>query len=248
MMKTEYVEYRDADQTLEAYVAFDDASTQKRPCVLIAHDWTGRRAHACAGAERMAELGYVGFAVDIYGKGVFGKDGDVQGNSALMMPFAENRQALRQRMLAALGAARKLSQVDGSNIAAIGYCFGGMAVLELARSGADVKGVASVHGLLGQGDVSSAAIKSKVLCLHGHDDPMVTPEQVLSFETEMSAAGVDWQVHVYGGTSHAFTNPAANNRDLGTVYNQRASQRAEKALANFFHELFVEMPPLDVAP
>lgn len=248
MMKTEYIEYRDGDQVLEAYVAFDDASTDERPCVLVAHDWTGRRAYACAGAERMAELGYVGFAVDIYGKGVFGKDGDVQGNSALMTPFVENRTLLRQRMLAALVAARQLSQVDDSNVAAMGYCFGGMAVLELARAGADVKGVASVHGLLGQGDVKNARIQSKVLCLHGHDDPMVTPEQVLVFESEMSQAGVDWQVHVYGGTSHAFTNPAANNPDFGTVYNQVAKQRADKALANFFHELFVETPPLDVAP
>jgi len=248
MMKTEYVEYRDGDTVLEAYIAFDDEIAGKLPCVLVAHDWTGRRSYACAAAEKMAELGYLGFALDVYGKGVFGKDGDAQGNTALMMPFVENRAFLRQRMLAALQAARELSQVDDSNIAAVGYCFGGMAVLELARSGADVKGIASVHGLLGQGDISSAVIQSKVLCLHGHDDPMVTPEQVLAFETEMTRSGVDWQVHVYGGTKHAFTNPAANNPDFGTVYSQRANQRAEAALAGFFHELFVETPPLDVAP
>lgn len=248
MLKTEYIEYQDGDVTLEAYVAYDEDATEKRPCVLVAHDWTGRRAYACAGAERMAELGYVGFALDVYGKGVFGKEGDAEGNSALMMPFVEDRQLLRRRMLAALKAARKLSQVDDSNIAAMGYCFGGMAVLELARSGADVKGVASVHGLLGQGDVQNQSILSKVLVLHGHDDPMVTPDQVLAFETEMSHAGVDWQVHVYGGTKHAFTNPAANNPDFGTVYSQTANRRAEQSLANFFHELFVETPPLDIAP
>lgn len=248
MMKTEYIEYRDGDTVLEAYVALDDAVTEKRPCVLVAHDWTGRREYACAGAERMAELGYVGFALDVYGKGVFGRDGDAQGNSALMMPFASDRSLLRKRMLAALKAARELSQVDDANVAAMGYCFGGMAVLELARAGADVKGVASVHGLLGRGDIANEALKAKVLCLHGHDDPMVTPAQVLEFETEMSDADADWQVHVYGGTTHAFTNPAANNPDFGTVYSQRASQRAEKALANFFHELFVETPPLDIAP
>ena len=165
-----------------------------------------------------------------------------------MMPYVNDREKLRRRMLAALTAARSLSQVDDTNMAAVGYCFGGMSVLELARAGADVKGVVSVHGLLGSGDGAVHPIQSKVLCLHGHDDPMVPPDQLLAFETEMSQAGVDWQVHVYGGTRHAFTNPAANNPDFGTVYNQTANRRAEQALANFLHELFVDTPPLDVAP
>jgi len=248
MLKTEYLEYRDGNTVLEAYVAFDEDATEKQPCVLVAHDWTGRRDYACAGAERMVDLGYVGFAVDVYGKGVFGREGDTEGNSALMMPYVNDREKLRRRMLAALTAARSLSQVDDTNMAAVGYCFGGMSVLELARAGADVKGVASVHGLLGSGNGAVHPIQSKVLCLHGHDDPMVPPDQLLAFETEMSQAGVDWQVYVYGGTRHAFTNPAANNPDFGTVYNQTANRRAEQALANFLHELFVDTPPLDVAP
>lgn len=248
MLKTEYLEYRDGDTVLEAYIAYDEDATEKKPCVLVGHDWTGRRDYACAAAERMADLGYVGFAADVYGKGVFGKEGDAEGNTALMMPFVEDRALLRRRMQAALTAARALSQVDESNVGAIGYCFGGMAVLELARSGADVKGVASVHGLLGQGSEPGQQIRASVLCLHGHDDPMVSPEQVLAFESEMSDAGVDWQVHVYGGTQHAFTNPAANNPDFGTVYSQTANIRAEQALANFFRELFEDTPPLDVAP
>lgn len=248
MLKTEYIEYSDGDTVLEAYIAYDEDAIDKKPCVLIGHDWTGRREYACAAAERMADLGYVGFAADVFGKGVFGKEGDVEGNKALMMPFVEDRQLLRGRMQAALTAARSLSQVDASNMGAIGYCFGGMAVLELARSGADVKGVASVHGLLGQGDVPSQNIQSSILCLHGHDDPMVPPEQVLAFETEMTDADVDWQIHVYGGAKHAFTNPAANNPDFGTVYNQLANSRAEQALANFFRERFEDTPPLDVAP
>lgn len=248
MLKTEYIEYRDGDTVLEAYIAYDEDAAGKKPCVLIGHDWTGRREYACAAAERMADLGYVGFAADVYGKGVFGKEGDAEGNTALMMPFVEDRQLLRRRMQAALVAARALSQVDDSNIGAIGYCFGGMAVLELARSGADVKGVASVHGLLGQGEASNQEIQASVLCLHGHDDPMVSPEQVLAFETEMTTAKVDWQVHVYGGAKHAFTNPAANNPGFGTVFNQTANIRAEQALANFFRELFEDRPPLDVAP
>lgn len=237
-MKTEYIEYHDGDTVLEAYLAYDETATDKRPAVLVAHDWTGRRDYACAGAERMAELGYVGFALDVFGQGVFGKDGDIEGNSALITPFVEDRGLLRRRMQAALTTVRLQGRVDADNVAAMGYCFGGMAVLELARAGADVKGVASVHGLLGQGDVPNADIHARVLCLHGHDDPMVTPEQVLAFETEMTDAGVDWQVHVYGGTTHAFTNPAANNPDFGTVYNEAANRRAGLALSNFFSELF----------
>lgn len=248
MLKTEYVDYQDGDVTLEAYIAFDEDTAGQRPCVLVAHDWTGRRENACAAAERMAELGYVGFALDVYGKGVFGRDGDADYNASLMMPFVNDRAVLRRRMMAALTAARRLSQVDDSNIAAIGYCFGGMSILELARAGADVKGVISVHGLLGQSSLPDQKIQSKVLVLHGHDDPMVTPEQVLAFESEMTSANVDWQVHVYGNTKHAFTNPAANNPALGTVYNHTASRRAEQSIANFLRELFEEVPPLDVAP
>lgn len=248
MLKTEYLEYRDGDTVLEAYIAYDDEVSGERPCVLVAHDWTGRRAYACAGAEKAAEMGYVGFALDIFGKGVFGKEGDAEGNSALIAPFVEDRALLRRRLLVALEAARKLSEVDASNVAAMGYCFGGLAVLELARAGADVKGVASVHGLFGQGNVPNEPIQAKVLCLHGHDDPMVPPEQVLALQTELTEAKVDWQVHAYGGTMHAFTNPAANNPTLGTVYSQRATRRAEEALANFFRELFEDTPPLNVAP
>lgn len=248
MLKTEYLEYQDGDTVLEAYIAYDENADAPQPCVLVAHDWSGRREYACAGAEKMAELGYVGFALDIYGKGVFGKDGDTDGNAALMTPYVEDRALLRRRMLAALKAARRLSQVDDDNIGAMGYCFGGMAVLELARAGASIKGVASVHGLLGQGTSHDGKIKSKVLVMHGHEDPMAPPEQVADLQQEMTDAQVDWQVHVFGNTKHAFTNPAANNPDFGTVYSQQASRRTDQALANFFHELFTETPPLDVAP
>jgi len=237
-MKTAYVEYHDGDTTLEGYLAWDESFTGPRPAVLVAHDWSGRREYACAGAEKAAELGYVGFALDVFGKGVFGKSGDVEGNSALIRPFVEDRGLLRRRMQTALSTVREMERVDEDNIAAMGYCFGGMAVLELARAGSDVKGVASVHGLLGRGDVPNADITAKVLCLHGHEDPMVSPEQVLAFEEEMTEAGVDWQVHVYGNTRHAFTNPSANNPEAGTVYSDVANRRAEAALAGFFEELF----------
>lgn len=174
----------------------------------------------------------------MYGKGIYGKDGDIEGNGALMAPFASDRAKLRQRINAALQAVRTLPQVDGLRVAAMGFCFGGMCVLELARSGADVKGVISIHGIFAPGNVSNQAISAKVLCLHGHDDPMAPPEQVLAFEQEMTQAKVDWQVHVYGGTMHAFTNPVANNPDFGTVYSEKAANRAYQSVAYFLEEIF----------
>lgn len=236
-MITQTLDYSDGDTELEAYVAYQETDVQK-PLVLVSHDWSGRREFACQAAERVAEMGYIGFALDMYGKGVFGADGDADGNAALMGPFAEDRQLLRQRIKAALTAGRNIPQVDATRVAAMGYCFGGMCVLELARSGADVLGVVSIHGILAAGGVGNEDIKAKVLCLHGHDDPMVPPEQVLDFETEMNEAGVDWQLHVYGGTMHAFTNPAANNPDFGTVYNATAEARTYQSLANFLDEIF----------
>ncbi len=231
------LDYNDGDTVLEGYVAYEESDTQK-PLVLVAHDWTGRREFACKAAERVAGLGYVGFALDMYGKGVFGKDGDTAGNSALMAPYAADRALLRRRVRAALVAGRNIPQVKATRVAAMGYCFGGMCVLELARSGADVLGVVSIHGIFAPGDAPNGEIRARVLCLHGHDDPMVPPEQVLAFQQEMSAAGIDWQVHSYGGVRHAFTNPAANDARFGTVYNASAERRAYQSLENFLAEIF----------
>ena len=236
-MITETLNYFDGSTELEAYIAYEK-STDAKPVVLVAHDWSGRRQFATDAAERLAAMGYVGFALDMYGKGVFGADADVELNSSLMNPLASNRNALRARMQAAVRVAQALPQVDASNTAAIGYCFGGMCVLELARSGADVKGVVSIHGILAPGDADTHAITAKVLCLHGQDDPMVSPDQVLKFEQEMSAAGADWQLHAYGNTLHAFTNPAANNAASGTLYNEVAETRAYQSMQNFLNEIF----------
>lgn len=237
-MITQTIDYQDGDTTLEGYLAYTGDTDTARPAVLVAHDWSGRREFACKAAERVAAMGYVGFALDMYGKGVFGKDGDIEGNGTLMSPFANDRALLRRRITAALQAVRDLPYVDASKVAAMGYCFGGMCVLELARSGADVRGVISIHGIFAPGNVANETISAKVLCLHGHDDPMVPPEQVLAFEQEMTNANVDWQVHVYGGTMHAFTNPVANNPGFGTVYKELAANRAYQSIANFLLEIF----------
>ena len=236
-MITQNIDYYDGDTILEGYIAYKESNSQ-RPLVLVSHDWSGRREFACKAAERIAEMGYVGFALDMYGKGVFGADGDVELNSSLMNPLASDRAKLRQRINSALDAGRNIPQVDMTRVAAMGYCFGGMCVLELARSGETVLGVVSFHGIFAPGDEPNEEIKASVLCLHGHEDPMVPPEQVVDFEAEMTEAGVDWQIHAYGGTMHAFTNPAANNPDFGTVYNEMAEKRAYQALTNFLEEIF----------
>jgi len=236
-MTNELIEYADGETVLEGYLAYPESVEQPLPAVLVAHDWSGRREFACDAADRLAQWGYVGFALDMYGKGIFGSDGDMEGNAALMNPFAADRALLRQRIKAALDCVGKLPQVNSSRVAAMGYCFGGMCVLELARSGAKVTGVVSIHGIFAPGDISNKEISAKVLCLHGHDDPMVPPEQVLAFEQEMSQAGVDWQVHVYGETKHAFTNPSANNPEAGIVYNAAAEARSYQALQNFLQEI-----------
>jgi len=237
-MITKKIDYQDGNTQLEGYLAYHETG-QPKPAVLVSHDWSGRRELACKGAERIADMGYIGFALDMYGKGIFGADGDAEKNGALMAPFAQDRGLLRRRINAALHAVRQLQQVDATKVAAMGYCFGGLCVLELARSGADVKSVISIHGIFAPGNIANEKITAKVLCLHGHDDPMVPPEQVLAFETEMTQANVDWQVHVYGGTMHAFTNPKANNPSFGTVYKELAAKRAYQSIANFLSEVFV---------
>lgn len=236
-MITKTIDYQDGDTQLEGYLAYNETGAPL-PAVLVAHDWSGRREFACKAAERVAAMGYAGFALDMYGKGIIGRDGDTEGNAALMNPYASDRVLLRQRINAALNAVRELPQVDAARIAAMGYCFGGMCVLELARSGADVTGVISIHGIFAPGNAANEKIIANVLCLHGHDDPMVPPEQVLAFEKEMTDAGVDWQIHIYGDTMHAFTNPVANNPDFGTVYKEKAAKRAYQSVANFLDELF----------
>lgn len=236
-MKTERIEYIHENTLLEGYMAYDETVQGKRPAVLIAHDWTGRNDFACQKAEKLAELGYVGFALDMYGAGVLGSNNDEK--SELLKPFVDDRVLSRDRMLIALNTLQNQELVDIANIAAMGYCFGGLCVLDLARSGAEVRGVVSFHGILSEPEkVVKAKISAKVLALHGHDDPMVPPEQVAAFTKEMTDANVDWQIHVYGNTLHSFTNPAANDRDFGTVYDAKADTRSWIAARNFFAEVF----------
>lgn len=234
---TRTVEYTDGDTTLEAYMAWDDSAHDQRPGVLVSHAWGGRGEHEENRAERLAELGYVGFALDLYGKGVRGSSKDE--NAALMQPLLDDREMLQRRMQLALEQLRKQKEVDASRTAAMGFCFGGLCVLDLARTGADVAGVASFHGLFGKpGNTDNQRISAKVLVLHGWDDPMATPDQVLGLADELSSMGADWQIHAYGNTMHAFTNPDANDPDFGTVYSAAADHRSWQSLQLFLAEIF----------
>ncbi len=237
MLKTQKMEYRDQDILLEGYCAYRDDGKGKKPAVMVAHDWTGRNEFACRKADQLAELGYVGFAIDMYGKGKLGQTKDEK--IALMQPLMKNRHALQQRILAGFHALKKLDIVDASRIGAIGFCFGGLCVLDLARSGAEVKGVVSFHGLLhAPENIFPQAIHAKILVLHGYADPMVPPEQVIQFGNEMTQAQVDWQIDMYGNTMHAFTNPEANDPEFGTVYSKQADTRSWLAMTEFFKEVF----------
>lgn len=237
MLKNQKIEYHDGDVLLEGYYAYDDKISGKRPAILIAHDWSGRNDFACRKADKLAELGYVGFALDMFGKGKFGKTKEEK--SALIQPFVQDRSKLLKRMQSALETVKKLEPVDSKAIGAIGFCFGGLCVLDLARSGVDIKGVVSFHGLLQSPDMEpQKTIKAKILALHGFDDPMVTPDKIRIFGDEMTKAKADWQMDIYGNTMHAFTNPEANDPGFGTVYNKKADERSWIAMKEFFKETF----------
>ncbi len=231
------VDYLDGNVLLEGFFAFDDALVGRRPVVLIHHAWGGRDEFVADKARKLAELGYLAFASDMYGKGIRGAN--AEENSRLMQPFMVDRASLQKRLLSALAVVKMMPWADEARIAAIGFCFGGLCALDLARTGADVVGVVSFHGLLiPPVNIPEPQIKAKVLVLHGHDDPMGPVEHVNALQSEFTRAGADWQVHCYGNTMHAFTNPVANDPAFGTVYEALADRRSWQAMQNFLAEIF----------
>ena len=236
MYEANYI-YHHGAQELHGFIAFDEQIRTPRPAVIVAHDWTGRNEFACQKARMLAEMGYVGFASDVYGQGRLGANNDEK--MALMHPLVSDRSLLRDRLLVAYETLVAMPEVDKNRIAVIGFCFGGLCALDLARSGADIKGAVSFHGLLNKpAHLESEHIKAKVLVLHGYDDPLVKPEQVHAFCQEMTDAKVDWQVHMYGHVQHAFTNPQAHDVQLGLVFNSLAEQRSWLAMRHFLQEIF----------
>ena len=242
-LRTEQIEYRHGDVLLMGYLAYDDSFSGKRPGVLVVHEWWGLNDYAKMRAEQLARLGYVAFALDMYGGGKTTTDPKTAGEWAGML--RSNRALARARAQKGLDALKGRPQVDPGRIAAIGYCFGGTMVLELARGGAALRGVVSFHGGLGTPNPADARnIKGKVLVLHGADDAFESPAEIAAFQEEMRKAKVDWQMVYYGGAVHAFTNPDAGKAGLkGVAYNEKADRRSRLAMRNFFDEIFAN--PID---
>ena len=236
-LKSSLVEYYEGSTPLEGYLVYD-ASSQNvtSPTVIVIHEWMGLNDFAKRKADSLAALGYVAFAADVYGKGVRATTPDEAGK--LASTYREDRALFRRRLNAALDHVLTLQQVDRNKVAAIGYCFGGTGALELARSGANVAGVVSIHGGLATPTPQDARnIKGKVLVLHGAEDPSVPPAQVQAFMDEMKNAGVDYQFHAYADAVHAFTNPAGgNDKSRGNAYNPVAAERAWDQMLLFFSE------------
>jgi len=237
-VRTKVVEYNEGNTALEGFLAWDDAVKGPRPGVLVVHEWTGLGKYAKSRAEQLAKLGYVAFAADIYGKGVRPSTPEEAGKTAGI--YKGDRTLTRARAKAALAQLLANPLVDPKRVAAIGYCFGGMVALELARSGADVAGVVAFHGdLSNPNPEDDKNIKCKVLALQGGDDPFVSTKEVEAFEGRMRAAGVNWQVIQFGGAVHAYTNPdAGNDNSKGMAYNAQADRRSWQAMKDFFAEIF----------
>ena len=237
-IKTETIEYKEGDTTLEGVLIYDDSIMNTRPGILIAHQWKGLTDYERKRGEMLAKLGYVAFAADIYGKGT--RPRDVQEAGQFATRYKNDRELLRRRVKAGYEQLKKSRFVDPQKTGAIGYCFGGTTVLELARAGADIDGIVSFHGGLGTPSPNDARnIKGRVLALHGADDPHVPPAEVQAFEEEMRQAKVDWQLVAYGNTVHSFTDwNAGNDNSRGTAYNEKADKRSWEAMKDFFAELF----------
>ena len=236
-IKREAVEYRDGETALQGWLVYDDAVQGKRPGVVIHPEWWGLTEYPRHRAEMLAKLGYVAFAADMYGKDV--TTDNPEKAAELSAPLRDDRELMRRRAMLAVEQIRKSERVNASRVAAIGYCFGGTCVLELARMGADLAGVVSFHGGLDTSKpAESRQVKAKVLVLTGAADPMVPTEQIVEFGGEMISAGADWQVNVYSGAKHAFTNPEADKYNLPPVgYDKQSDRRSWSAMRTFLNEV-----------
>jgi dienelactone hydrolase len=237
-VKTKEVTYKQGDTVLQGFFAWDDAVKGKRPGVLVVHEWWGHNEHARNQAKRLAQAGYVGFALDMYGKGKLAthpKDAE-----AFMKEATKDPAVMTARFNAALEQLKRNPHVDPEKIAAIGYCFGGAVVLGMARAGADLDAVVSFHGLLAtQTPAEKGKVKARVLVLTGSDDPMIPPEQVEAFKNEMTAAGVQFEVVSYPHAKHSFTNPNADKAGMEALaYDADADTKSWAAMLDLFKQVF----------
>ena len=236
-VSTKTATYELGGTEFDLYVVQPENVTKTLPAIFVAHAWDGLNAPIETIAQRVAQLGYVAVAVDVYGKGIRGEPmGD---NSHLMMPLLEDRGVLRDRLQAGYGAIREIETVDATRIGAIGYCFGGLCVLDLARSVPEyLKGIVSFHGGLTGSELKDIKpIKASILIEHGWDDPFVPTDDYLAFASEMDERQADWQAHIHGGAVHAFTFEGANMLENGLQYHESAARRSWKSMINFFNEV-----------
>lgn len=237
-IRSQSFDYKQGDTVLEGYIAWDDAKAGKRPGILVFPQWTGPSDHERNAARDLASLGYVAMVVDVYGKGI--RPPAPKESGAEMGKYMSNRPLLRARVKAGLDRLSQDGNVDTAKLAAIGYCFGGAAVFELGRQGADVKAIVSLHGSLSNPTPEDAKnIKGKVLVLHGADDPAVPVKEVDTFKAEMKDAKVDMQFVAYSGTVHSFTQVnAGNDNSRGSAYNALSAKRSWIATRDFLKETF----------
>lgn len=229
------IPYSEGETALEGFASY--TILEKRPVVILCHTWGGRDTFMCEKAEMMARWGYVGFALDIYGKGVIGKS--KEENAALKKPFLDDRFLLNRRLMAALEAVKTLPHADPTKIAAVGMGFGGLCALDFARCGAPLRGAVSIYGHFEPLPPKLVKpIQSKILVVHGYDDPIVKQEELRGFADEMSKLKADWQAHVYSNTLHSFMNPSINDPDSGVQYNPVSASRAWHAVQGFIEEVF----------
>ncbi|MFZ4506797.1 MAG: dienelactone hydrolase family protein [Fimbriimonas sp.] len=227
---TQRVEYKDGDTVLEGFLAYDDATTKPTAGIGIVHDWNGLDGYEEGRAKQLAEQGYVAFALDIYGKGIRPTNPADSGKQATI--YRSDRALFRARLKAGMDVLANHPKVNKQALAAIGYCFGGTGVLELARSGYPVAGVVSFHGGLETPTPAAAGdVKGKVLVFHANDDPAVPQAQLIGLLKELKDAKVDFQVTVFNLATHAFTVP-------GGSYNADADRRSFAGMLTFFGELF----------
>jgi dienelactone hydrolase len=239
-VKTREVEYKQegTGTTLKGMVAWDDAQTGKRPGVLVVHEWWGLNEHARTSARKLAEAGYVGFALDMYGSG---KSTTHQHDAeAMMNDTVKDPAVIAARFNAALAQLKQDPHVDPEKVAAIGYCFGGAVALGMARTGADLDAVVTFHGILSTPTPAAAGqVKPRLLVLTGTADSFVPPEQVEAFKKEMTAAGARFDVVTYPGAKHGFTNPHAAEYGMPALgYDADAAKQSWAAMLKFFKEVF----------
>jgi dienelactone hydrolase len=238
-VQTQVISYQHGDVQLEGYLAWDDSITGKRPGVLVIHEWWGLNDYARDRSRQLAQLGYVAFAADMYGKEKVTGHPDQAG--AWMKQVQANVSQWQARAIKGLAVLRSQDQVDPSNMAAIGYCFGGATVIQLAYSGEEIKGVVSFHGALPLPTGEQAArVKTRMLIAHGNADPFLKEDHIRKFRNALDKANVDWQMVLYAGARHSFTDPGADAHGMDALkYDQDADKRSWKHMQLFFDEIFV---------